>query len=127
MSKKIAVYGSLRKGEYNYDRFQEYYPGHIKYIGTEVIKGFDLFSLGSYPGVKKSDNPEQSLVIDVLEVSDSCYSSISAMEHGAGYDSVDVTINGEVCTIYEYMGNKRTPIESGDWSKYLSETKESYV
>lgn len=40
----LAAYGTLRRG----GRL-EHYMGEPKYLGTEIVPGFDMFSLGSYP------------------------------------------------------------------------------
>ena len=67
MSKKIAVYGSLRHLEYNYNRFKQYFGDGIEYINTTSITGYQIFDLGSYPGLKLSDNKEDTVVVDILE------------------------------------------------------------
>lgn len=120
MKKLIALYGSLRKGEYNCKRFQNYFPGEFNYLRTETIKGFDLFDLGSYPGIKESKDPNKELVIDIFEAGEECYRSINAMELGANYTNHTIKIGEDICTIYLYNGNPTKLVESGDWSKYLS-------
>lgn len=119
--KKILVYGSLRKGEYNYKRFLKYYPDGLNYLATTTITGYKLYDLGSYPGIRPQDGTE--LVVDVMEVSDEAYDSITGMERGAGYSVVKETVEGfGECTIYvyDYPVNEKYLVESGDWSKYLS-------
>jgi gamma-glutamylcyclotransferase (GGCT)/AIG2-like uncharacterized protein YtfP len=116
-SKTICVYGSLRVGDYNNDRFA---GSDMKHIKTTKITGYELYSLGPYPCAVKTDNPEDELIVDILEVSDRKYQGITAMEHGAGYHSSQIEVDGIDATIYLF----KTPptfaplVESGDWIKY---------
>lgn len=120
---KILTYGSLRKGEYNYDRFKEYFKDGLQYESTITIKGFDLFDLGSYPGIKVSENPEKELVVDIMNCDLNCFNDINGMERGAGYSSHIININNREHIIYIYEGTASKLVESGDWSKYLKELK----
>lgn len=128
MSKLIAVYGSLRIGEYNYERFVDIFgkTSITTVEKTKVIDGFDLYSLGSYPAITRGSN---KLTVDILEVTDNVHNSIKAMELGAGYDEETIHIEniGDV-VIYtypkEYLDSRRL-VESGDWSNYLKQ--KSYV
>lgn len=118
----IAVYGSLRKGQYNYQ-------DSLKYIGTTSIKGFDLYPVGfgSYPAIIPT-NEDNILVIDVLECTDEDKNWIDRMEIGAGYyiKEVEVELDGQLypCHIYIYREEhqdslKRRPrVESGDWVEF---------
>jgi len=123
INKKILVYGSLRSGEFNFNRFKEYFPNGIEYIKTTTVKGFDLHSLGSYPGIVKSKDPEKELVVDIMHCDNPCYYAINGMELGAGYKNEDVLIEGVPHTIYVYQGNPNRLVESGDWSKHLKDVK----
>lgn len=119
-TRKCLVYGSLRNKEYNCKRFQNYYPGGFNYESTTTVKGFDLFDLGSYPGIKRSSNPDKELTVDIFNCSEECYRSIRAMELGAGYSELLINLEGVDHVIYLYNGNPTKLVESGDWSKYLS-------
>lgn len=121
--KRILTYGSLRKNEYNFDRFKAIYGPNFNYLSSIIIKGYDLYDLGSYPGIKESENPNKDLQVDIMECGDDCYNSIKRMELGAGYTTKNIEIDGEDHTIYIYQGNPRKLVESGDWSKYLHEKK----
>lgn len=117
---KVLVYGSLRKDEYNYNRFLQYYPDEINYIKTLTIEGFDLYSLGPYPAIVKG---EGSLVVDLLDVSPEVKESFDGMELGAGYEIQQVEVDNELVDIYVYVNpqrlNNNRKVQSGDWSKYL--------
>lgn len=122
----VALYGSLRKGEYNYDRFiARFGEQGLKYIETYQINGFDLYSLGSYPGIKKSESPASNLTIDVMECNFACFSSINNMELGAGYSPEIVEIDGYSCTIYvyNYPVMEMNKVKNGNWSDYLRNKK----
>lgn len=124
---KIAVYGSLRLNEYNYNAFVRYHgEDNMKYIKTITSKGFDLIDLGSYPGIKVSQNPDASVVFDIMECSNECYRDIEGMELGAGYSKIIIrdedNNDGYIAFLYDYPGSD-VIVESGDWSKYLKEVK----
>lgn len=118
---KIAVYGSLRKDEYNYNRFMNYFKDGLEYVKTSVVDSWDLYDLGSYPGIKEATKPNNGLVIDVMECSERCFDAIEGMELGAGYRAEEIMVEGDLCTIYVYEGRTRDEslVKSGDWTKYL--------
>lgn len=122
--RKILVYGSLRKGEYNYESFKRRHGDGFNYLGTTKVKGFNLYSLGSYPGITESEDPEKELVVDIMECDDDCYNSIYRMEIGAGYRTQEVIVDGEPMNIYLYLGRPTRLVESGDWSQFLKSKKE---
>lgn len=121
--KKILVYGSLRKGEYNFDRISSQYPGGVKYVGTTKIKGYNLYNLGSYPAISEGEDKSKELTVDVLEVSQPAFNFIERMEIGAGYNRSYHNINGEDLPLYtmtkenlvRYYGGG-TIVDSGDWT-----------
>lgn len=121
MSNLIAVYGSLRKGEYN----QEGRNG-MKYLSTHEIDGYELYSFGSYPGIKEGKG---KLTVDIFECTDQCKKSIDWMEIGAGYVIKPITIEGKECDLYVYNHDVEgyTKVESGDWSTYLKNKKNERV
>ena len=99
MSKKhIAVYGTLKRGHYNFRSGQ-------KFLFEARVPGYQLYDLGVYPCVIPGDETEE-VTVEVMEVDENTYNSITRMEVGAGYKPVTITItNNEVayeCTIYEY-------------------------
>lgn len=125
MRKLIAVYGSLRVGEYNFNRLSKF--GKLEHVATTSIQGYDLYSLGPYPAVKEGNG---TIVVDILEADDNSFRAIDGMEKGAGYVSKVIDYNGEDATLYLYTGyvDQNRLVESGDWSKYLSTNKkEQYV
>lgn len=107
---KVYVYGSLRKGHYNFKNFSG-----ISYISTTKVKGWDLFSLGSYPGVKPG---EGTLVVDLVEMDNKTYKQVLNMELNAGYSEIDIDINGVTAKFFPYNYNLTELVPSGDWSNY---------
>ena len=118
----IAVYGSLRKGEYNYERFGG--DKSFAYKGTFNIPGFKLYSLGPYPAVIEGDKTDK-LIVDILETTKDIAKSINNMEVGAGYSAEEVMVDGQVATIYVYDHpiKETNRVLSGDWSKYITTGK----
>lgn len=119
---KLLVYGSLRAGAYNYTRFQNIFgKNNYKKLDQVTIKGFDLYDLGSYPGIK-SGTESSTLVCDIIECSQSCYDAIVSMEVGAGYEVYNLNVDGKLYPIFVYKGSidPRKRIKEGDWVKYLN-------
>lgn len=116
----ISSYGSLRLGEYNYNRFKQLFGEDFNYVKTSSIAGFNLYDLGSYPGLKIARSNEDKVIVDILEVSQKCFDYIESMEHGAGYSTIQVTDElGDKYLAYLYEHSCNNLVESGDWSKYL--------
>ena len=113
----IAVYGSLRKGQGN----AAYRDVGYDYIGTSTIEGWDLYSLGPYPAIKKSENKKKPLVVDIFKCSNEQKKSIDRMELGAGYEieKLNVSVDNKEynCDIYKYLGRveKDKLVINGDW------------
>lgn len=121
---KIAVYGSLRRGEYNY-------KGHgldtQTYLGTfETEPIFSLYSSGSYPCLKESGTT--SIVMDVFEVDEATFKAVNQLEgyRGAEHTKTNfynrkmiVTPFGEAAYFVYNDSVERMPrVESGDWVQY---------
>jgi gamma-glutamylcyclotransferase (GGCT)/AIG2-like uncharacterized protein YtfP len=115
----IAVYGSLRLGDYNY----KYFENGLSHQGRGLASGVKLYSLGAYPCIVKSGNEKDTVVVDVFEVVDTITSRrIDGMEYGAGYysDNLEVTFeDGSKAKIKAYLYKQEpkwgTPIDGGDW------------
>ena len=116
MNNNIITYGSLRKGEYNFDRF----PG-LKWLGTYQLQGYKLYSLGPYPGIKHTGNNTDLLTVDLIDCGSSkTKETIDNMELGAGYSKKELTLeSGTKGTLYLYDGNinESNLVPSGDWTK----------
>lgn len=90
------IYGSLRRGEFNHKRFKGF-PESFKCTG--FIRGAQLKSLGPYPAIVPSNNPEDIVKGELYELPEFLHNLILRMEQGAGYVynpvSVEVEANAE--------------------------------
>ena len=59
MSYKVFVYGSLKKGFANHRCL-----AGATFLGSTTLRGFEMYSLGGYPGACVADAPGQSPAID---------------------------------------------------------------
>lgn len=124
MNKKlIAVYGTLRLNQPNY----EWLLTKAKHLGTINTKPiFSLYSLGGFPGLK--ENGDTSVVVDIFEVSDyeaSRVDSLEGYEEGSNdntfYDKIYIDTPFGKAGMYIYMGKvyEENKIQSGDWVSYI--------
>ena len=75
----LFVYGSLMTGEYNHGHFLT----DAVYLGEASILGFGLYSLGSYPGIKHTEEPYR-VRGELYEVNQRDFDRICVLE-GNGY------------------------------------------
>ena len=113
---KIAVYGSLRVGHYNYRGLSTM----TDHLGTYALPGYKLYSLGPYPGIKEA-SPDDIIEVDVLALDDNLKNSIDRMEIGAGYSIKKVQIADHECDLYIYNGTVKEEnlVKSGNWNEKL--------
>jgi gamma-glutamylcyclotransferase (GGCT)/AIG2-like uncharacterized protein YtfP len=116
----IAVYGSLRKGHYNYERFGGSHS--FAYKGTFQINGYKLYNLGSYPGIIEAEKGD-FITVDLFECPDDVAKQIDWMETGSGYSAETIQVDGQKAIIYIYDRSisRFELVGSGDWTKYLKE------
>ena len=122
----LFFYGSLRKGEYNFERFAQQWPGALREIGTGVIAGWSLVDLGSYPSIVPA-GLDSSVFGEVYEVSDAVFAHVETLEAEADYrrHTVEVHVAGEAAPVQAYVYGFSRPeeiadrrrIESGDWKR----------
>jgi gamma-glutamylcyclotransferase (GGCT)/AIG2-like uncharacterized protein YtfP len=116
-TKRIAVYGSLRKSEYNYRKDMG------EPIACGRIQGAQLFSLGAFPCIIVGD-AEDTVEAEVYELPEKVFNSIEAMELGAGYKRCVAPFaehDGPIYLVEAYFYPAKADwfgprIESGDWS-----------
>ncbi len=84
--KVIGTYGSLKKGCYNYERFEM--GARSNFLGESKIRGaMDLFA-GSYPRLYPEGtypDLEATHALEIYEIPDDLYKQFDMMEKGAGY------------------------------------------
>lgn len=116
--KKILAYGTLREGQYNFDRIKSTFGEHsIKRVESLSIEGYDMYNMGPFPCVTKGGGKIQ---VEMLELSDNAADAIERMELGAGYEPIMI---GEA-KMYIYSDVEGyDKIESGDWIKESTENE----
>lgn len=93
--KIIGVYGSLKKGCYNYDRFR--FADRASFLGNTTIAGPMYMIGGAYPALFPQTNTHIDRMhdLEVYEIDDSLFTMLEGMENGAGYElhSLDFTVD----------------------------------
>jgi gamma-glutamylcyclotransferase (GGCT)/AIG2-like uncharacterized protein YtfP len=88
--RKIAVFGSLKKGFYNHSAFNLGEP-----LARGTIKG-EMHLTYSYPHLLRPNASDPKLIreheVEIYEIEDGLYSSIASMERGAGYQECETTL-----------------------------------
>lgn len=121
---RMAVYGTLRRGHYNHDRF----PGGV----TEVVEGARIPGALYVSGLPYLDAyAEDSVVCDILtyDADSDAYKSVCHMEIGAGYVPVmtRATKDGVVvdALVWHYPGaaDRGNLVDSGDFHDYVPEPR----
>lgn len=128
---RTFIYGSLRRGQFNHDRFKGF-PEAFECEG--FIRGAKLKSLGAYPAIVPSDNPEDIVHGEIYEIPEDLHKVILRMEQGAGYvfNPVDVHVEANKeeqpgvtvpieCKAYFFRSPQLIehvePVPGGDWTK----------
>jgi len=122
----VAVYGSLRKKQSNY----EYYLSGSKYKGTfSTEPEYTLHSLTYYPGLKLNGNT--SVVMEVFEVDEETLNTLNRLEgyrpneKSTFYDRIEISTPWGKAFTYIYVNelSKESIVESGDWVAYKNKEK----
>ncbi len=120
----IAAYGSLREGHYNFDRFESSFPDLKVHKRNHKIEGFQMYGLGSYPGIIKGPG---EIEVDILECSRECFAVITHMELKAGFSAIELFIDNEQVIIYPYEGKvfPQFKVQSGNWNIHTNKLKQN--
>ncbi len=106
---KVAVYGTLRRGQYNH----RVLGSSAIYLGTADISGFKMHNLGAFPGVVRG---EGRIVVELYEGAD--IKALDVLEsEGSLYRRQTENIMGEDYYIYTLIppAVRYPEIKSGDW------------
>lgn len=91
----IVSYGTLKKGFYNHKRCG---MDQQEYLGEITIPNYKMYNLGFYPTVVKSNDPKDTIFVEIYDVGDDVFEFINRMELNTGYhvEEVEVEIDGKV-------------------------------
>lgn len=113
---RVAVYGSLKQGFGNHALLMD-----SKLVKQDSVSGFDMHSLGAFPGVVENPNSKVPVAVEVYEVTPSTLRMLDALEgHPHFYERKQVKLNsGEEAHLYIYKHDVagRKLVESGNWSR----------
>jgi gamma-glutamylcyclotransferase (GGCT)/AIG2-like uncharacterized protein YtfP len=112
-----AFYGSLRRRMMYY----EVYKDGLEYQFSSQLEGFKLYALKEYPFAVKTNQPTDSIVVEVFRITDpKTEKSIHELELGVGYYYDEVRINSVKAGIYLFRESENYPeVKSGDWVKFF--------
>ena len=122
----VAVYGSLRKKQSNY----EYHLSNSTYKGTFTTEPeYTMYSLSYYPALKLNGN--HSIVMEVYEVDEETLKNLNRLEgycpgeKSTFYDRIEIDTPWGKAFTYIYVNelSKDSIVESGDWVAYKNEQK----
>jgi gamma-glutamylcyclotransferase (GGCT)/AIG2-like uncharacterized protein YtfP len=120
---RYAFYGSLRKGMYNYLRFEK----HLTFLYSEEISGFQLYALEQYPAAIKTNDSIDTIKVEVMRVTNPAVETqIHELELSVGYYYDEVMIRDEMIGIYLFhrkeggsLKSSRPLVADGDWVQFL--------
>lgn len=140
--KRIFVYGSLREGFYNFDKFLMGRIHNIVSTGTLKGKLFHLSEKG-YPALISGDDIVTGEIIDVID-DGNIFDELNELEGYLGpnnpkndYNLVDIEVQfgssqKELLPVYLYNSSENTILEKdsgiyipdGDWKNYMLSKKD---
>jgi len=116
-----AVYGSLRRGFWNYD----WALSDIGCEGVTTVTGYKMGDNGCFPAVFKTEEPSSVVVelYDTAEMDPRSVELVDGMEFGCGYVKRLVeTDDGRWAWMFvmpdEYLYHYDTPVPGGDWVEF---------
>lgn len=116
---RIFVYGTLLKGEGNHRLITSQ-----QFEGEGYIRGFNLYDLGYYPGIRPSGHPEHVVYGEAYLIDDRTLEKVNELEgEGSLYllQYTDVTMGDKTVTagvyVYNYLCRKSSRIHSGCWKQ----------
>jgi gamma-glutamylcyclotransferase (GGCT)/AIG2-like uncharacterized protein YtfP len=121
-----AVYGTLRKGFHNNNRYLE--NEFSEYLGTQILRDkFRMVSLGGFPGVIPIDK-DGRIIIEVFRVkSKNVEHKLDLLEgYPEFYGKVQIKTRWGVANMYtltEEKYGKNPIVENGDWKEYYNSNK----
>src|SRR3982074_523540 len=87
----LFFYGSLRKGQDNYLRFTQQWPGQITDVASGYIAGFELVTVGANVSIAPAA-ASSTVAGDVRDVSDEVFQAIEKLEQSFNYRRETVVV-----------------------------------
>lgn len=123
----LAVYGTLRQNNGNHGVLH-YNNDGTEFVGKTKISGFQMFSLGGFPGITPVDNEYATIDVEIYSINDKTLQSCRGLEgfYGPGdpynmYNEEEVNTEFGMAKIYVWNGTPRTSIiESGNWNEFIN-------
>ena len=127
---RIAVYGSLRRGEQANRALRD-----CKFLNEVRIPGFDLYALTWFPGIRENPENKEGVVCELFELPEDNADLIKHLDYYEGYNHreperslflrKEIEVNGEPTLIYTFnknpfdaFGTSARVVQGGDWVKY---------
>lgn len=113
-----AFYGSLRRGMRLYNQFSS----TLHYRHSAWLKGYELFSLGNYPGAVESTRSGAKILVEIFEITDpQVEKELIEIERGAGYYLTQIPMGADTLNLflYEHDAANNMRVESGDWVSFF--------
>jgi len=121
---RVAVYGTLRKGQINWVNCLE---GLSEFVGEYRVEGFDLHSPGGFPFALPGKG---AITVEVFEIGQRVLDRLDRLEgYPRFYNRKTIEVGGADAWIYftEDKGKRSyEKITSGDWMIYFAEKGYSY-
>lgn len=118
---KVAVYGTLRKGQIRHNVLE-----NSKFLEKRVIRGLKMYSLEAFPTVVETSSGFDSIVTELYEVDNSTLSILDRIEGYSPNQDNNLYIREQWNDVNIYVMKKDSrflkgamPIESGDWVKHI--------
>jgi gamma-glutamylcyclotransferase (GGCT)/AIG2-like uncharacterized protein YtfP len=133
MSKRIFVYGSLRRGQQANRSLRD-----CKFLEEVTLPGFDMYAISWFPGIRHNPANEQGVVGELYELPEDEADRDALMKHLDYYEGYNpnhedtslfvrrkIDVNGDESIIYLFNKNPEkiqslpvAKVESGDWVEY---------
>lgn len=126
--KYYVVYGSLRKGFGNYKWCLENKSG-VDFVKEEDIPGFDMYSLGGFPGINVGEGTIKGEIFSIENESiEDRLDNLEGYRKNSPESSMYIKeiVNTSIgpAYIYVYNGNLKSisqKVDSGDWKEFKTE------
>lgn len=114
---RVAVYGSLKKGLHNHMLLR-----NAELVGEDILRGWDMYSLGGFPGVKQG---EGAICVEVYDVNEEELQDLDYLEgyypdnpERGLYNRVRVSTSCGEAFLYTYNGEvaKHNQVVGGNWN-----------